>query len=86
MKKLTTYNFSVRLEMLDEYKAVSKGNDYMVQIQVLAESQGRARTMLEKWLENPNQTGWKYKTWLGITPMQSDSIIVQDEINIDDYI
>lgn len=85
MRELTTYNFDVKLEYLDEYKA-TKGNYYTVPFQVLAENQGRARTMIEEWLENPKQTGWKYKTWLGITPMPSNRVIVRDEINVNDYI
>lgn len=86
MKELTTYNFDVKLEYLDEYKGISKGDYYTVPFQVLAESQGRARTMLEEWLKNPKQTGWKYKTWVGITPMPSNRVIVRDEINVNDYI
>ena len=86
MKELTTYNFNVELEYLDEYKN-KKGYDYYtVSFQVLAKSQGRARTMIEEWLENPKQTGLKYKTWVGITPIASNRIIVQDEINVNDYI
>lgn len=86
MKELTTYNFAVTLEYLDEYKSKHEVDCYCVPFQVLAEDYFKARTMLEKWLENPKQTGYKFKTWLGIAPMASNSIIVQDEINVNDYI
>lgn len=67
LKNATIYCFAVKLEYLDEYKA--KCNDYTVNLKVLAEDQFKARKMLEEWLSKPEQTGWKYKKWLGITPI-----------------
>lgn len=78
MKQLTTYNFEVKLEYLDEYKAIGRHDYYTVHFQILAEDCYKARNILEKWLSKPEQTGWKYKTWVGITPMASDSIIIDD--------
>lgn len=78
MRKLTTYNFDVKLEYLDEYKSNHESTYYNVQFQVLAENLFNAQSILEKWLEKPEQTGWKYKSWLGIRPMPSGLIIVDE--------
>ena len=75
MKKVTIYCFEAKLECLDEYKA-EEGNSYTVPFKVLAEDSFEARRMLEEWLNEPKQTGWKYKKWLGIMPMPSDLVIV----------
>lgn len=76
MKKFTTYNFNVKLEYLDEYKSNHELDYYYVSFQVLANNLYEAQKILEKWLDNPKQTGWKYKSWLNITAMPSSQIIV----------
>ena len=35
-----------------------------------------AQRILEHWLSEPEQTGWKYKTWVGITPLPTKSVII----------
>ncbi len=77
LKEVTVYCFAVKLEYLDEYKA-KKGNDYTVNLKVLAEDQFKARKMLEEWLSKPEQTGWKYKKWLGITLIPNDLVILKE--------
>lgn len=77
MKQLTTYNFNVKLEYLDKHKPNHDQPYYTVDFQVLAEDIYKAQRLLEKWLENPEQTGWKYKTWLSIRPIPSSLIIVE---------
>lgn len=76
MKNSTVYCFQVKLEYLDEYKS-KHDLYYTVDLKVLAEDKFEARRMLEKWLDNPEQTGWKYKKWLGITPMPSELVITK---------
>lgn len=78
MKQATTYNFKVKLEYLDEYKPNHDKHYYTVDFQVLADDFYKAQRLLEAWLEKPEQTGWKYKTWLGIRPMPSSLIIVEE--------
>ena len=75
MKEVSIYCFEVKLEYLDEYKE-EKGDNYTVPFKVMAENSYKARTMLEEWLSNPKQTGYKFKQWVGITPMPSDLVIV----------
>ena len=84
MRELITYNFDVKLEYLDEYKSNHKSDYYCISFQVLAEDCYKARNTLEKWLEHPEQTGWKYKTWVGITPMITNSIIIDDNFALTD--
>lgn len=84
MKELMTYNFEVKLEYLDECKSTHPEHYYIVLFQVLAEDKYNARKVLEKWLENPKQTGWKYKTWVGISPKASSSIIVDEKFLLTD--
>lgn len=38
----------------------------------------------EEWLSKPLQTGFKYKTWVGITPLPTNSIIIDSKLSIVD--
>ena len=76
MRECTTYNFDVKLEYLDEYKDKHESDYYCVQFQVLADDKFKAQRILEHWLSEPEQTGWKYKTWVGITPLPTKSVII----------
>lgn len=77
--ELTTYNFSVKLEYLDEYKKENSDNCYCVPFQVLAKDGFEAQRILEEWLSNPSQTGYKYKTWVGISPLPSNSVLLRNK-------
>lgn len=73
--ELTTYNFNVKLEYLDECKIEKTSDYYCVPFQVLAKDGFEAQRILEEWLSNPSQTGYKYKTWVGIRPLPSNSVL-----------
>lgn len=84
MQKFTTYNFEVKLEYLDEYKSKHEPNYYCVPFQVLANDGFEAQRILEEWLSKPLQTGFKYKTWVDITPLPTNSIIIDSKLSIVD--
>ena len=84
MKEYITYNFDVELEYLDEYKDRHESNYYCVQFQVLADDRFEAQTILEKWLSQPEQTGFKYKSWVGIAPLPTKSIIISPKFPLID--
>lgn len=84
IKKFTTYNFEVKLEYLDEYKPKHEFDYYCAPFQVLADDIFEAQRILEDWLSDPKQTGWKYKTWVGITPLPTNSIIIDPKFSLID--
>ena len=84
MREVTTYNFDVKLEYLDEYKDKHESNYYCVPFQVLADDKFEAQRILEDWLSNSEQTGWRYKTWVGITPLPTKSIIINPKFPLID--
>lgn len=49
---------------------------------VLAETQGKARQLLQEYLSHPERTGLKYDACVGISEMASESIIMEapDEV------
>lgn len=51
---------------------------FVVRFNVLAKDQWHARSILEKWLSVPEQTGFKYSQWVGIQPDPSHRILIQD--------
>lgn len=72
IKNKTVYRFEAKL------KCVGEDKYYFITFNVLAENIGKARTLLEKWLDNPEQTGYKYEKWVGITPLASSLILVEE--------
>lgn len=70
IKRCTTYCFEAKL------KCTGKDEYYVVPFQILAGDGYTARSMLWKYLENPEQTGYKYETCVHLQPMPSSQIIM----------
>lgn len=70
IKRHTTYCFEAKL------KEIGKDTYYVVPFQVLAKNQYVAKTILEEYLKNPEQTGWRYEACVNLMPMPTEQIIV----------
>ena len=66
----TIYCFVAKLKYVD------KDDCFLIPFKVLAEDCYQAQSILEKWLSDPKQTGFKYDVWVGIIPKPSEKIIV----------
>lgn len=82
--ELTTYNFEAKLEYLDEYKEKDGSSCFRVPFQVLAEDRFKAQEILEKWLSNPSQTGYKFKKCVGIRLKPANSVLIQNDFTIEE--
>ena len=63
IKRHTTYCFEAKM------KEIGKDTYYFVPFQVLAENQYVAKTILEEYLKNPEQTGWRYEACVNLMPI-----------------
>lgn len=72
IKKETFYCFEAKL------KYENKDDYFLVPFNVLATDGYEAHKMLEIWLSNPLQTGYKYEMCVGIIPKPSNQIIMMD--------
>lgn len=79
IEQFTTYCFEAKLKYID------KDEYYIVPFQILAEDGYKARSMLWEYLENPEQTGYKYETCVHLQPMPSNQILI-DTSNIIDIL
>lgn len=70
IEQFTTYCFEAKLKYID------KDEYYIVPFQILAGDGYTARSMLWKYLENPEKTGYKYETCVHLQPMPSGQIIM----------
>lgn len=70
IKRHTTYCFEAKL------KEIGKDTYYVVPFQVLAENQYVAKTILEEYLKNPEQTGWRYEACVNLMPIPTEQIII----------
>lgn len=77
IREYTTYCFEAKLKYIGEDRY------YLVPFQVLAEDGYIAKSMLWKYLENPEQVGYKYETCVHIQPMPSSQIIIDTSDIID---
>lgn len=70
IEQFTTYCFEAKLKYID------KDEYYIVPFQILAKDGYKARSMLWKYLENLEQTGYKYEICVHLQPMPSGQIIM----------
>ena len=71
-KEKTFYCYEAKLK----YK--NKEEYFLVPFNVLATDSYEAQKILEIWLSNPFQTGYKYEMCVGIIPKPSNQIIMMD--------
>ena len=72
IKEKIIYCFEAKLK----YK--NKDDYFLVPFNVLATDGYEAQKMLEIWLSNPLQTGYKYENCVGIIPKPSNQVIMVD--------
>ena len=69
----TIYCFVAKLKYVD------KDDYFLIPFKVLAEDYYKAQSILEKWLSDPKQTGFKYDVCVGIIPKPSERIIAIEQ-------
>ena len=72
IKEKTFYCYEAKL------KYINKDKYFLVPFNVLATDGYEAQKILEIWLSNPSQTGYKYEMCVGIIPKPSNQIIMMD--------
>ena len=72
IKEKTFYCYEAKLK----YK--NKDEYFLVPFNVLATDSYEAQKILETWLSNPSQTGYKYEMCVSIIPKPSNQIIMMD--------
>lgn len=65
----TIYCFVAKL------KYVGKDDCFLVPFKVSAEDRCKAQFILEEWLSEPKQTGFKYEVCVGIIQKPSESMV-----------
>lgn len=73
LKEKDIYCFKAKLKRIHDDEC------FVVPFNVLAEDKYKAQTILEEWLSNPKQTGYKFECCVGIIPEPSNRVIVSEE-------
>ena len=71
------YCFKASLQYID------RNDCFEVRFKVLAEDIYKAQTILEEWLKNPKQTGFKFSCCVGIERESSEYIICKQPTSKD---